>query len=552
MAIGNNGLIERTGIAKDETTIAQEKEQVGLAYTSAFLNKTSDNITAGEMQTEMDAVAGDGNTLVSQSTYDLLSVYYKGTKHMYNVSVKTGEINYNKINMAELDRDPIKDISSTYILRESGKLSTYHITERNRDNEEYDPIESNETVIGNNPKEIGDGYYIDSENCLHMIGKEQKINNIKSFDILNEYALTNDGKLYLWGRSGSKIIGNGSTNNSDGFICTNTISGNALYGKNIVSCGIFGGCYAIDSDGKAYTWGAEEYNCSNGILGNGTTSNTQEPTCITDIPNSPLYQKKIKAMEIGEYNSWAIDEQGKLYVWGHNFDGNIGNGRHGSNTNSALPVCISDITSSALYGKKIKSVIVNTDGSSAIDEEGNLYTWGTSWVVRLGANMTDNSSYNYLPVAVSNIQGSPLYNKKIKSANISNDYCYALDEEGKIYTWGHNYCGNTGTGTSNQEVYMPVCLNNVENSAIYGKKIKEVYSNNLTTYVTDEDGIKYAWGQYANSNIPKILEDEDKNIIKTIEYYRNSDNTDYGAINITEYLNKNGKMFVTSRLSNYG
>ena len=71
---------------------------------------------------------------------------------------------------------------------------------------------------------------------------------------------------------------------------------------------------AIDSEGKVYTWGE-------GQLGNGTEERSNEPICISDIPENELYNKKIKFINITftSYNNNTlkyisfITNDGELY-----------------------------------------------------------------------------------------------------------------------------------------------------------------------------------------------------------------------------------------------
>ena len=546
MLSGENGILTQAQRAKEDTIIEQEKEFLNLAYSACTIDKYGEEITKDDIQRELNNVAGNGKTKVSKGTLGTLNVLYNDTKHLYWVSVKTGSITKNDI---DYENDPIVDITSTYILRQSGSLSTYSVPEINMSHELYVPIEFNETVIDKNPKKISDGCYIDSNNNLCFLELNEKISNVELFDLACGYAFDSNGKIYMWGDNQYGRFGNGTTNYSDEIVCVNDYVESELYNKNIVFFSYDGGGYAaIDDNGNAYTWGITDYSKYNGILGDGTTNGSLIPKCITNVDVSPLYNKKIKEIHLGEHNAWAIDTDDKLYVWGVDYDGQIGDGNHGRGLKKCMPICISDIANSPLYNKKIKKVVLNFDGCCAIDENGNLYTWGTNWVVRLGINNTDNSSYNYLPSNASSLTDSPLYGKKIVNANISDYACYALDSYGKLYTWGHNFFGVTGTG-SDEEIAMPVCLNEIEGSILYEKTIKLVYSEVGKMFAEDTNGNRYSWGEDI-SPIPQLVYN-DEDIIKSIVFYNDCVEANYSAIAIKMYLMNNGEVYVDTELYNF-
>ena len=146
--------------------------------------------------------------------------------------------------------------------------------------------------------------------------------------------------------------------------------------KNIVqiSAGIFH-TVALDEEGKVYTWGDN----GGGQPGDGTTTNSVLPICLSDKDNE-LKGKRIVDISAGGIHTVAIDEEGKAYTWGNNEFGQLGDG---TTTNSVLPICISD-KDNELKGKKIISISAGGYHTVAIDKEGKVYTWGDNEVGQLG------------------------------------------------------------------------------------------------------------------------------------------------------------------------
>lgn len=111
------------------------------------------------------------------------------------------------------------------------------------------------------------------------------------------------------------------------------------------------------------------------------------------------------------YNIFAIDDLGKIYTWGENTDGELGNG---TTENSNLPVCISELENSALKGKKIDEIYyIFFDGLHIIarDKDEKIYTWGTNNGISLGSGIPEQ---NNIPISISDNSNNELYNKKIK------------------------------------------------------------------------------------------------------------------------------------------
>ena len=86
---GENGILTRASEAKEDTVIAQEKEQVEIAYSSARINQSGENITSKELQDELDKVAGYNNTSVTGN--NKFKVKFKDTEHIYTVGT-SGEV----------------------------------------------------------------------------------------------------------------------------------------------------------------------------------------------------------------------------------------------------------------------------------------------------------------------------------------------------------------------------------------------------------------------------------------------------------------------------
>jgi len=77
---------------------------------------------------------------------------------------------------------------------------------------------------------------------------------------------------------------------------------------------------ALDKYGRVWAWGYGQY----GQLGNGSTGNKEAPVRVKTISKEGL--QDIVFIDAGFNHSLAIDKYGQIWVWGRNYDGQLGLG----------------------------------------------------------------------------------------------------------------------------------------------------------------------------------------------------------------------------------
>ena len=88
MIVGDNGILNRAADASDSTTIAQEKEQVEMAYAAALMDtydQENKTVTQAMLQQEMDNLTGENATEVTNNGDGSFNVYFKDTENNYQV-----------------------------------------------------------------------------------------------------------------------------------------------------------------------------------------------------------------------------------------------------------------------------------------------------------------------------------------------------------------------------------------------------------------------------------------------------------------------------------
>lgn len=293
------------------------------------------------------------------------------------------------------------------------------------------------------------------------------LDNVKSVCLgyYNGAAVTKDGQLYMWGANGSGQLGTGTT-------VDQPTPMRILADENVREVGLgtdmtFGYSAAVTTDGKLYMWG---YN-GHGELGNGDTYGKREPVRI-------LENEKIKKVCLSQRNGYsaAVTESGQLYLWGANFYGQLGNATTAYQTE---PVRV-------LEGIKVKEIELsrgsNAGGqSAAIAEDGSLYLWGRNTYGQLGTGDTDNRT---VPFRLEQLG-------KVKAVRLGEDNTAAITEGGELYMWGRNRAGKLGDGTTTDRQEPVKILDDV-----VSVEVQDAYTAAVTV-----DGSLWMWGLNNNGQL---------------------------------------------------
>ena len=285
-----------------------------------------------------------------------------------------------------------------------------------------------------------------------------------SVEFSTNCVVASDNKTYCWGGNSNGQLGNDSLTNSNIPVAVNT-SG-VLAGKTIkqVNTGGFHTC-ALAISSKMYCWGLNV----NGRLGSSLTSVLSKVPVAVNM-SGLLAGKIIKQMSVGYSSNCVVASDNKVYCWGGNNNGQLGNG---STANSRVPVAVN--MSGVLAGKTIKQISAGGDHSCVIASDDKLYCWGFNSNGELGNNSSVSSS---VPVAV-NTDGV-LAGKVIKQMSAGFSNTCAVDSGYGIYCWGYNSNGQLGNNSTNNSrvptyVYVPkenttIAANAVKLRTQYAKK----------------------------------------------------------------------------------
>jgi alpha-tubulin suppressor-like RCC1 family protein len=283
------------------------------------------------------------------------------------------------------------------------------------------------------------------------------------------------GMLYGWGYNGLGTLGNGAPGDTQRTPAAVVMTG-VLSGKSIVA--LSGGTYhmlALDSAGRVYAWGSNHF----GQLGNGTTVDSNVPVAVDTL--GALAGKRIIAIAAGWDHSLALSADGAVFAWGSNGSGQLGDG---TTVNSDVPVAVR--TDGALSGKTVTAISAGGYHSLALTSEGTVYAWGLNDVGTLGDGSLTSSS---LPVRV--YSDGEMSGAFITAVSGGGWYSLALSSEGVVYAWGNGqWVGRLYAVNSP----VPIAVRN----ALVGKTITAIAAGRVHALVLDSEGAVYGWGRNDN------------------------------------------------------
>ena len=292
--------------------------------------------------------------------------------------------------------------------------------------------------------------------------------------------------LAAWGHNDVGQLGDGTT--TDRSVPVAVEQGGVLAGKTLVQ--VVSGVYhsmALTSEGRVYAWGNNGY----GQLGDNTAINRNAPVAVnTASGTSALFGKTVVAIAAGQFYSLALCSDGTLASWGLN------NGRLGDNTstNRSVPVVVNATSgTSALFGKNVVAIAAGKDFSLALCSDGSPVAWGAGNAY--GQLGEDTIAFPFAPVAV-NMEGgiSALYGKTVISLAAGAAHSLALCSDGTIAAWGDNGTSQLGDN-STMSSSVPVTVNAANGiSALYGKTVVSVAAGDSHSLALCSDGTLAVWG----------------------------------------------------------
>ena len=265
----------------------------------------------------------------------------------------------------------------------------------------------------NDVGQLGDGSTADRAVAAAVGGLGEEVTAIGTGGS-HACALTKSGAVKCWGGNGLGQLGNNATTNA-----STPVSVTGLQtGVEGIAVGNSHACARL-ADGSAKCWGWNAY----GQLGNGSTTDSKTPVAVTGLGTG------VRTLGAGGYHNCAILTDDSLTCWGHNDQGQLGDGTNADSSTPTWPFVISSMANIRRFG-------LGSSHSCALATNGKVACWGANASGQLGdGTTTGRTSMVSSTTGAVNLSGGGSHTC-IQSAN------------GDVNCWGSNASGQLGNGTT--------------------------------------------------------------------------------------------------------
>jgi alpha-tubulin suppressor-like RCC1 family protein/tetratricopeptide (TPR) repeat protein len=231
-------------------------------------------------------------------------------------------------------------------------------------------------------------------------------------------------------------------------------------GKRFRSLAVGGLVCGLTSDDQAFCWSEGRV-----ALGDGSVRNSDSPVAVYG-------NQRFKSIASGPSHTCGVDQEGGLYCWGENSDGDLG---WPSAMSYDLPVQVPSKL-------RFKSVSCGSDSTCALTEDGKAHCWGGNKYGQLGNGTKVPST---APVEV-------IASTKFQTISVGERYACAVAVDGAGFCWGENGYGQLGNNTL-EDASVPVVV-------VGSLRFSSVTAGYNRTIGSTTSGAAYTWGMEIQTN----------------------------------------------------
>lgn len=246
-------------------------------------------------------------------------------------------------------------------------------------------------------------------------------------------ALLDNGTVLIWGETGM------SSNPYITSVITVPQSVPNFKAKKIVD-GLYRS-YAIGANGGVYAL------CLN--------DSTLKPEAVVIMdPGSSFASDIIDIALCGWDCTIVLKRDGTVWGWGSNYVGELGCGKM-QPLYSEIPLQVQSGTLASGVKGALKDVVaIASNGNAghvvALKKDGTVWTWGVNMLGSLGIGV-DN--YQEVPYAVQVLESPGFPLRHVVSISVGAEHSVALKNSGSVFSWGNNWIGQLGDGTTAYKIY---------------------------------------------------------------------------------------------------
>lgn len=231
------------------------------------------------------------------------------------------------------------------------------------------------------------------------------------------------------------------------------------------------------------TWGVN----AKGRLGykdvekNSTNVNADENEQIQYRPKAVYFRKNDRIIQVacGYYHTLCLTDTGKVFAWGSSKYGCLGKYM---NTDQYYPVEIEDDSEKQPF-RNIVQIAAGQFMSFALNDKGKVYSWGLGNKGRLGHG--DENSVE-TPKEIKFFSNNDIFIEQISCGDL---HCGVITRNKELYTWGNGAFGKLGH-CNFDHVLKPKIV-----SYFSSQKVRSVYCGSYNTMAITTDSRIFVWGK---------------------------------------------------------
>lgn len=233
-------------------------------------------------------------------------------------------------------------------------------------------------------------------------------------------------------------------------------------------------------DGEVWSWGFN----GQGQVGDGTTTDREAPVRVGEAE----FEYPIISMDAGRYHNIALDTAGQVWTWGGNYNGELGDG---TEIHRSAPT---KIDASAFDAAEIKAVGAGRKFSIALDETGQLWTWGDGGYGQLGNGTSGFYAKSTVPVKVEYNGQQP---GSVLQFSAGDRHILMLDDNGDVWSWGSNSSGQLGRVPIGDDMFSNRYPERMDLAFLGQEEFSWVLADNAKEFSVglDTAGRLWAWGE---------------------------------------------------------
>ncbi len=306
-------------------------------------------------------------------------------------------------------------------------------------------------------------------------------------------AVLGDGNVRCWGFGGEGRLGYGNTNtigDDETPASVRPVDLGTGRTATAITAGDAHTCAILD-DGTVRCWGFG----ASGRLGYGNTTNVGDAPASTPDKLGPvnLGGAKATAITAGSAHTCAILEDGTVRCWGFGASGQLGYG----NTSSVgdTPARTPDKAGAVnLAGHKATAIAAGSLHTCAIVDDGSLWCWGLNANGQLGygntTNVGDTPASTPDKVGPVNLGGA-----KATAITAGSTHTCAILEDGTVRCWGFGFSGQLGYGNTNNAGDTPASTPDKLGAVnLGGHKATAITAGSSHTCAVLDDRTVRCWG----------------------------------------------------------